>query len=63
MSTTQVIAKAMSSEGNKVLPEEKRKRFQHILSVESWLVRGDRKPMYRVYHIALGCSNWAHAVA
>jgi hypothetical protein len=51
MSTTQVIAKAMNSEGNRVLPEEKRKRFQQILSVEAWLVRGDRKPMCRVYHI------------
>jgi hypothetical protein len=51
MTTTQVIAKEMSSEGNRVLPEEKRKRFHHILSVEAWLVRGDRKPMCRVYHI------------
>jgi hypothetical protein len=51
MSTTQFIAKTMSGEGNNVLPEEKRNRFQHILSVEAWLVKGDRKPMYRVYHI------------
>jgi len=51
MSTTEVIAKTMSSEGNTVLPQEKRKRFQHILSVEAWLVRGDRKPMCRVCHI------------